>query len=92
MQKKKQVNDLFVKNGMDVPFFLIMLVLMTIGLVMLLSASYIYAFHNSGSGDSLYYFKQGSFICEHLKLFKETYRSLKNRVKNQYICFVAKLF
>ena len=54
MQKKKQVNDLFVKNGMDVPFFLIMLVLMTIGLVMLLSASYIYAFHNSGSGDSLY--------------------------------------
>lgn len=58
MQKKKQVNDLFVKNGMDVPFFLIMLVLMTIGLVMLLSASYIYAFHNSGSGDSLYYFKR----------------------------------
>ncbi|MBO5064674.1 MAG: cell division protein FtsW [Clostridia bacterium] len=58
MQKKKQVNDLFVKNGMDVPFFLIMLVLMTIGLVMLLSASYIYAFHYSGSGDSLYYFKR----------------------------------
>lgn len=58
MQKKKQVNDLFVKNGMDIPFFLIMLVLMTIGLVMLLSASYIYAFHYSGSGDSLYYFKR----------------------------------
>lgn len=58
MQKKKQVNDLFVKNGIDIPFFLIMLVLMTIGLVMLLSASYIYAFHYSGSGDSLYYFKR----------------------------------
>ncbi len=58
MQKKKNVGDLFVKNGMDVPFFLIMLGLMTVGLVMLLSASYIYAFHYSGSGDSLYYFKR----------------------------------
>ena len=58
MQKKKSFNDLFVKNGIDIPFFIIMLVLMTIGLVMLLSASYIYAFHYSGSGDSLYYFKR----------------------------------
>ncbi len=58
MQKKKSFNDLFVKNGMDVPFFLIMIGLMTVGLVMLLSASYIYAFHYSGTGDSLYYFKR----------------------------------
>ena len=58
MQKKFKLNDLFVKNSMDMPFFLIMLGLMTIGLVMLLSSSYIYAFYNSGSGDSLYYFKR----------------------------------
>ena len=58
MQKKKSFNDLFVKNGMDIPFFLIMIGLMTVGLVMLLSASYIYAFHYSGTGDSLYYFKR----------------------------------
>lgn len=58
MQKKNTFKDLFVKNSMDVPFFLIMLGLMTVGLVMLLSASYIYAFHYSGSGDSLYYFKR----------------------------------
>ncbi len=58
MQKKNNLNDLFVKNGMDIPFFLIMIGLMTVGLVMLLSASYIYAFHYSGSGDSLYYFKR----------------------------------
>ncbi len=58
MQRKKQFNDLFIKNGMDVPFFLIMISLMTVGLVMLLSSSYIYAFYNSGSGDSLYYFKR----------------------------------
>ena len=35
MQKKNKFNDLFVKNSMDMPFFLIMLGLMTIGLVML---------------------------------------------------------
>ena len=58
MEKKNKFNDLFVKNSMDMPFFLIMLGLMTIGLVMLLSSSYIYAFYNSGSGDSLYYFKR----------------------------------
>ena len=58
MKKETKFNDLFIKNGMDVPFFLIMLGLMTVGLVMLLSASYIYAFYNSGSGDSLYYFKR----------------------------------
>ncbi len=58
MEKKKRFNDLFVKNGIDIPFFLIMLGLMAFGLVMLLSSSYIYAFHYSGSGDSLYYFKR----------------------------------
>ncbi len=58
MQKKNSFNDILVKNSMDIPFFLIMVGLMTVGLVMLLSASYIYAFHYSGSGDSLYYFKR----------------------------------
>lgn len=58
MQKKNTFKDLFVKNSMDIPFFLIMVGLMTVGLVMLLSASYIYAFHYSGTGDSLYYFKR----------------------------------
>ena len=58
MQKKKSFNDLIVKNGIDIPFFLIMLGLMVFGLVMLLSSSYIYAFHYSGSGDSLFYFKR----------------------------------
>lgn len=58
MDKKTKANDLFIKNSLDVPFFLIMLGLMTIGLVMLLSSSYIYAFHYSGTGDSLHYFKR----------------------------------
>ena len=63
MQKKKAFSDLIVKNGMDIPFFLIMLGLIVVGLVMLLSSSYIYAFHNSGSGDSLFYFKRQVFFA-----------------------------
>ena len=54
MQKKKKFDDLFIKNGIDLPFFIMMMALAVVGLVMLLSSSYIYAFYNSGSGDSLY--------------------------------------
>lgn len=54
---KKKINDLFVKNGIDVPFFILMLVILAIGLIMLLSSSYVYAFHFEG-GDSFYYFKR----------------------------------
>ncbi len=63
MPKKKATNDLFIKNGMDVPFFIIMLVVLAVGLVMLLSASYIYSFHFSENGDSLYYFKRQGIIA-----------------------------
>ncbi len=60
MFKKK---DLIVKNGMDVPFFLIMLLVLAVGLVMLLSASSVYAFHYTENGDSLYYFKHQLVIA-----------------------------
>lgn len=62
MKKTKKFSDLFIKNGLDLPFFLLMMALAIIGLVMLLSSSYIYAFYNSGSGDSLYYFKRQIFF------------------------------
>ena len=62
MQKKKKFDDLFIKNGIDLPFFIMMMGLAIVGLVMLLSSSYIYAFYNSGSGDSLYYFKRQIFF------------------------------
>lgn len=61
MNKKKQkyfgLNDLFVKNGIDVPFLIILLVIVSVGMIMLLSASYFYAFYNE-NGDSLFYFKK----------------------------------
>ncbi len=58
MSNKSKYNDLFIKNSMDVPFFIMMLGLMTVGLIMLLSSSYIYAFHNTKEADSLFYFKR----------------------------------
>lgn len=63
MPKKNTAKDIFIKNGMDVPFFIIMLVVLAVGLVMLLSASYIYSFHLSPNGDSLYYFKRQTGIA-----------------------------
>lgn len=63
MPAKKRIKDLFVKNGMDIPFFVIMLVILAVGLVMLLSASYIYSFHYTENGDSLYYFKRQAGIA-----------------------------
>lgn len=62
MQKNKKFEDLIIKNGLDLPFFIMMMALAIVGLVMLLSSSYIYAFYNSGSGDSLYYFKRQIFF------------------------------
>ncbi len=56
MFKKK---DILIKNGMDVPFFIIMIFVLAVGLIMLLSASSVYSFHYAPeSGDSLYYFKR----------------------------------
>ncbi len=53
-QKKNNsfVNSLFTKNSMDIPFFLILMTIVTIGLIVLFSASYTYS----------YYFRGGSTV------------------------------
>ena len=43
-------------GGFDIPFLMVVLILLSIGLVMLFSASYTYAYYNDG--DSLYYIKR----------------------------------
>lgn len=63
MPTKKTAKEIFVKNGMDIPFFVIMLVVLAVGLVMLLSASSIYSFHYTENGDSLYYFKKQAGVA-----------------------------
>lgn len=60
---KKKLSDFYIKNGMDIPFFVIMLIILAIGLVMLLSSSYIYAFHFAEDGNSLYYFNRQLFFA-----------------------------
>ncbi len=44
-------------GAFDVPFLAVVLALITFGLIMLFSASYVYSYYNQG-GDSLYYFKR----------------------------------
>ncbi|MBQ5996025.1 MAG: cell division protein FtsW [Clostridia bacterium] len=44
-------------GGFDVPFLLLVMAILTIGLVMLFSSSYTYAYYNN-DGDSAYYFKR----------------------------------
>lgn len=57
MQKKNSFfSGLFVKNGMDIPFFLIMLSLMAFGIVMLLSSSYAYSYYETDGETSLKFF------------------------------------
>lgn len=57
MKKKSGFFDgFFVRNGMDVPFFIIMLCLMAFGLVMLLSSSYPYSYYETGGKSSLKFF------------------------------------
>lgn len=54
-----QKSDVFITGGIDIPFFLIVVVLLVVGLIMLLSATYPYAFQNKKSHyDSFYFFKR----------------------------------
>lgn len=54
--KRFSFSDLFVQGSMDIPFFALTIALLTIGLIMLFSASYPYALQNEG--DSYYFFKR----------------------------------
>lgn len=62
-KKKKQssfmstISKYFAVGSFDVPFLLLVMVILTAGLVMLFSASYTYAYYNN-HGDSAYYFKR----------------------------------
>ncbi len=55
-KKNKMLSGLFVNNGMDIPFFIIMLGLMAFGLVMLLSSSYAYSYYETEGKTSLHFF------------------------------------
>lgn len=53
----KKRADFWAVGKLDVPFLLLVITILTIGLVMLFSASYTYAYYNKG-GDSAWFFKR----------------------------------
>lgn len=60
--RKRNRSSFFVTGGINVSFFVLVIVLLTIGLVMMFSASYASAYYNTKNHDSLYYIKrQGIF-------------------------------
>lgn len=66
-KKKKSSRSVFwanmwTKGGIDIPFLLLTFVLLTVGLIMLLSASYSYSYYYE-DGDSLYYFKRQAIFA-----------------------------
>ncbi len=64
MEKKKNklTSGLWIKEGLDVPFLCIMLVLMAFGLIMLLSASYAYSYYETDGDSSLHFFFRQLFF------------------------------
>lgn len=56
-QQGRKRSDFWAVGKIDVPFFLLVIIILTIGLVMLFSASYTYAYYNY-NGDSAYFFKR----------------------------------
>lgn len=54
---EKKRSDFWAVGKLDVPFLLLVITILTIGLVMLFSASYTYAYYNE-DGDSAYFFKR----------------------------------
>lgn len=56
-KKKKKRPDWLAVGSFDMPFFMLTLIILTIGLIMLFSASYTDAYYNR-RGDSAYYFKR----------------------------------
>ncbi|MBQ7202914.1 MAG: cell division protein FtsW [Eubacterium sp.] len=81
-------NDIFTLGGIDIPFFAITIALLTIGLVMLFSASYPYALQNEG--DSYHFFNRQLIfavlgVAAMLFVSKINYKLLKLIIKPLWI-------
>ncbi len=56
MTKKKNsiFNAFFAQGSMDIPFLIILMTIVTVGLIMLFSASYTYSYYNRGSSTQIF--------------------------------------
>ena len=56
---KRKIKDLFAKGSMDITFFALVIALVTIGIIMMFSASYVNAMYDADAKyDAFYYFKR----------------------------------
>ena len=60
--KKRGISGLFTHREMDIPFLLIVLTILTVGIIMLFSASYTYAAYYKG-GSTYYFIRQSVYAC-----------------------------
>lgn len=56
--KKKRLRDCFVTSPFDMTFLVLVIAVLSVGLVMMFSASYIYAWYSSGTDDPFHYIKR----------------------------------
>ncbi len=85
-KKKDSITNLFIAKGsIDIPFFLLLMTIVTIGLVMVFSASYTYSYYHRG-GSTVIFVKQLIFTCVGLVLMW-----LVSRIRYEYFRYFAKL-
>lgn len=54
-KKNSVISTFFNKGSMDIPFLLVLMTIVTVGLIMLFSASYTYSYYNRGSSTQIFY-------------------------------------
>lgn len=86
--RKSKISDFFITGGFDVPYFALVMILLAIGLVMLLSASYPSAYFN-GENSYSFFIKQAVFavagVIAMLFASKIDYKIYKNYYVPIYI-------
>ena len=81
-KKKDSITNLFIAKGsIDIPFFLLLMTIVTIGLVMVFSASYTYSYYHRG-GSTVIFVKQLIFTCVGLGWFQEYGMSISAILRN----------
>lgn len=61
--RKKKLRDCFTAAPFDITFLALVIVILTVGLVMMFSASYVYAWYNASENDPYYYIKNQLFFA-----------------------------
>lgn len=85
-KKNKSVLDLFMAKGsIDITFFLSLMTIVTVGLVMLFSASYTYSYYHRG-GSTVIFVRQLEFVIIGLVLMW-----MVSRIRYEYFRYFSKL-